>query len=82
MVQLNRLKIAAIGMVTFTSVLAVAVDNAFAQSTQKPPAQTDQKTEQTSGCACCKKMMENTMKDMKDRTNTMPGMNHSTSPSK
>lgn len=78
MVQLNRLKIAAIGMVTFTSVLAVAVDNAFAQSTQKPPAQTDQKTEQTSGCACCKKMMEN-MKDMKD---TMPGMNHSTSPAK
>jgi uncharacterized protein involved in copper resistance len=80
MVQLNRLKIAAIGMVTFTSVLAVAVDNAFAQqSTEKPPAQTDQKTEQTSGCACCKKMMENMMKD---RNSTMPGMNHSTSPAK
>lgn len=82
MIQLNRLKTAVVNMVTFVSVLTIAMGSTFAQETQKPSTQTEQKTEQTNGCGCCKKMMENTMKDMKDRTNTMPGMNHPTSPIK
>lgn len=79
MSKLNGVKTLAVGTIAFLSISAITMGNAFAQDSQKPVPRTDQKTEQTSGCACCKKMMENMMKD---RTNPMPGMNHSTSTSK
>ena len=78
MTQLHGLKTNAVSIVTFLSISTIAMGNAAAQEAQKPPAQVEQKTEQTNSCGCCKKMM----KEMKDGTNTMPGMNHSTSPSK
>lgn len=75
MSKLNGIKVFTVGTVALLSVLTVSVGSALAQDNQKPAAQTQQKTEQTSGCSCCKKMMS-------DTTNTMPGMNHSTSPTK
>lgn len=63
------IKIAA-SAIALLSISTVTVDSAFAQDNPKPAAQ----TEQMSGCACCKKMME---KKMNDSQNTMPGMNHS-----
>lgn len=55
--------------------LVVAVNPASAQATKQPTPQ----KEQPSGCACCKKMMEQMMKDMQQKTpQQMPaGMNHS-----
>lgn len=82
MVQVNGLKATAVGVIAFLSISTVAIGNVSAQETQKPSTQTEQKTEQTSACGCCKKMMESMMQEMKDRTSKMPGMNHPTSPAK
>jgi len=82
MIWLHGSKTVAVGVIAFLSISTVAMGNAFAQETQKPPAQAEQKTEQTSSCGCCKKMMERMMKEMKDNPNAMPGMNHSTPPAK
>lgn len=73
--KLNELKAIAVGTIAILSLAAIAPGNAFAQSNQ----QSTPKTEQTSGCSCCKKIME---QKMNDGSNSMPGMNHSTSTSK
>lgn len=73
--KLNELKVVAVGTIALLSLAAIAPGNAFAQNSQ----QSTPKTEQMSGCSCCKKMME---KKTNDGSNSMPGMNHSTPTSK
>jgi len=68
--KLNELKVVAVATIALLSLAAISPGNAFAQSSQ----QSTPKTEQMSGCGCCKKMME---QKMIDGTNKMPGMNHS-----
>ncbi|HEY9883226.1 MAG TPA: hypothetical protein V6C98_06405, partial [Thermosynechococcaceae cyanobacterium] len=60
MPKLHGIKVVAAGAIALLSVATIAVDGAFAQDTQKPTAQENQKpapqTEPMSCCGCCKKM--------------------------
>jgi len=44
MIWLHGSKTVAVGVIAFLSISTVAMGNAFAQETQKPPAQAEQKT--------------------------------------